>query len=314
MNRREMLITSAGLLSTAVVGRTSQAAAIRDLPFTMDLCPGRIGVQASQAETIQLAGEFGFTSVQPFAETVGLASDTEREAFRQMLKERNLVWGAADLPVPLNRDEESFQAAIARLPDIARGLQKAGVTRISTWLDPRHASLTYRANFDRHVRWIREIATIFKEHDMRLGLEYVGTKTLWTQQKYPFIHTMAESKELFDAVGTGNVGFVLDSWHWTMAEESVSDVRSLSNEEIVAVDLNDAPGGIPLDQQLDGRRGLPASTGVIDLRGFLQALVDINYDGPVRAEPFDQQLNAMDDEIAVEKTAAAMKKAFSLLG
>jgi sugar phosphate isomerase/epimerase len=82
---------------------------------------------------------------------------------------------------------------------------------------------------------------------------------------------------------------------------------------VVACDLNDAPAGIDIDQQLDGRRELPAATGVIDLKAFLSALVEIGYDGPIRAEPFNQPLRDMPDEQALAATAAAMKKAFALV-
>jgi sugar phosphate isomerase/epimerase len=81
----------------------------------------------------------------------------------------------------------------------------------------------------------------------------------------------------------------------------------------VSCHLNDAPAGIPVDQQRDGTRALPCATGVIDLKTFLGALVNIGYDGPVLAEPFDKKLNALDNEAAVAATAAAMKKAFALV-
>jgi hypothetical protein len=41
-------------------------------------------------------------------------------------------------------------------------------------------------------------------------------------------------------------------------------------------------------------------------------LVEIGYDGPTRAEPFNQPLRDMDDEDALKATADAMKKAFKL--
>jgi sugar phosphate isomerase/epimerase len=81
----------------------------------------------------------------------------------------------------------------------------------------------------------------------------------------------------------------------------------------VACDLNDAPAGLAVDEQMDLRRELPAATGVIDVQTFLQALVQIGYDGPVRAEPFNEALNAMDNEAAVTATADAMRKAFALV-
>jgi sugar phosphate isomerase/epimerase len=123
---------------------------------------------------------------------------------------------------------------------------------------------------------------------------------------------MAEMKELIEEIGEPNVGFVLDSWHWYTAGETEADILSLRNQDVVAVDLNDAPAGIPVEEQMDLTRRLPAATGVIDIAVFLRALQKIGYDGPVRAEPFDENLRQLEPDQAVAKTAEAMKKAFSL--
>jgi sugar phosphate isomerase/epimerase len=124
---------------------------------------------------------------------------------------------------------------------------------------------------------------------------------------------MAETKELIAEIGTGNVGFVLDSWHWWTAGDTIEDLRTLKNEQIVSVDLNDAPAGIPKEQQIDGRRELPRATGVIDLAGFLKALQEVGYDGPVRPEPFNKSLNDLENEAACAATIQAMKHAFALI-
>ncbi len=55
------------------------------------------------------------------------------------------------------------------------------------------------------------------------------------------------------------------------------------------------------------------ASGVIDMQSFMDALVEIGYDGPTRAEPFNQPLRDMDDEAALKATSEAMKKAFSLV-
>jgi sugar phosphate isomerase/epimerase len=49
------------------------------------------------------------------------------------------------------------------------------------------------------------------------------------------------------------------------------------------------------------------------LKSFLAALVQIGYDGPVRAEPFNQALRDMDDQEALQTTYRAMKRAFDLV-
>ncbi len=57
---------------------------------------------------------------------------------------------------------------------------------------------------------------------------------------------------------------MLDSWHWYLAGETEADLLALNNKEIILVDLSDVPSGIPMDQQEDFSRELPATTGIID--------------------------------------------------
>jgi sugar phosphate isomerase/epimerase len=72
---------------------------------------------------------------------------------------------------------------------------------------------------------------------LRLGLEYVGPKTAWIARKYPFLHMLAETRELIAEIGLGNVGLVLHTWHWYHAGDGAADVKALRNEDVVAVDL-----------------------------------------------------------------------------
>lgn len=315
---RRRFLQYGGLTAAATVGMTGWVSravgADSQRKFTMDLVCGAIGVRADQRETIRLAHKFGFESVGPSPQFLAELSAGQMDELLADLGTKNLVWGAAGLPVNFRRDEDAFREDLAKLPGLAKGLQRAGATRVGTWIAPNHAELTYVRNFRQHATRLREIAKILGDCGLRFGLEYVGPKTSWTAARHPFIHTMAETKDLLAEIGQANVGFVLDSWHWYTADETVEDLRTLTNQDVVACDLNDAPEGIPVDQQRDNRRELPAATGVIDLAEFLNALVEIGYDGPVRAEPFNQQLNAMEDEAAVETTAAAMRKAFALIG
>lgn len=309
---RVMAGTAAGLAGSwwSKVGQ----AAVPSRKFTMDLVCGAIGVQANQREAIRLARQHGFESVAPSAGELAKLTDAQAEALTGELREARLSWGAAGLPVDFRKDEATFRAGASELPAVAKGLTRAGVTRVSTWLRPTDDSLTYLANFRQHQRRLGEVARILGDHQLRFGLEYVGPKTSWTAGRFPFVHTLTEARELLEAIGRPNVGLVLDSWHWYTAHETPEDLRRLANKDIVACDLNDAPAGVEIDAQVDGRRELPAATGVIDLKAFLGALVEIGYDGPVRAEPFHRELNALPNEEAVAATAAALKKAFALVG
>ncbi len=316
LDRRGFLrtATAVGLSGMGLLGSGRGEAAERGKrKFTMDLRCGSIGVRADQREAIELARRYGFESVEPSAHFLAKLANAELDELLTDLKAKNLVWGAAGLPVNFRADEDRFREGLEQLPEIARGLQRAGVTRVGTWIAPAHSSLTYLANFRQHARRLREVAGILGDHGQRFGLEYVGPKTSWTRGRHSFVHTMAETKELIAEIGRGNVGFVLDSWHWYTAEETDADLLTLGNQDVVACDLNDAPADIPVGEQMDSRRELPAATGVIDLKSFLSALVKIGYDGPVRAEPFNKGLNALPNDEAMAATAAAMKKAFALV-
>ncbi len=93
----------------------------------------------------------------------------------------------------------------------------------------------------------------------------------------------------------------------------MEELLQLSSKDIVHVHVNDAPAGIPVDQQVDNRRRLPVTTGVIDMKGFVNALVTIGYDGPLECEPFDQALRDMEDAAAVQKTIDSLNRLWGLI-
>ena len=308
MNRREFLQNSA-LAALSSGSWVSAAGSAPRRQFTLALTPGSIGVVVkSQKELNDLAHRHRFESVEPRGDELSAMSREQLTETLADLSSKQLVWSATGLPVDFRKDDKTFRDGLAKLPKIATALKHAGARRIGTWLSPSHDELTYRANFQQHAARLRECARVLKDNGIRLGLEYVGTQLLLVGKRYPFVHTMAETRELIAEIGTGNVGLVLDTWHWWTAGDSEADILALKNEDVVSVDLNDAPNGIAKEQQRDNERELPAATGVIDVAPFLNALTKIGYDGPARPEPFNKTLNALENDAACAATSAAMRK------
>jgi sugar phosphate isomerase/epimerase len=229
------------------------------------------------------------------------------------MKSKGLVFGAAGMPVDFRQDDARFRSGMADLPKLTAGLQRAGVTRTRTWITPGSDSLTYLQNFKQHALRLREVAQVLKDHGLHLGLEYVGPPTSRQNRRYHFIHSLREMQELIAEIGTGNVGYVLDSWHWWTAGDTEADLLTLKATDVVSVDFNDAPAGIPLEQQKDNQRELPCATGMIPMGVFVNALQSLGYGGPVRAEPFFKPLNAMAPDEACATVIAALRKAVALL-
>jgi sugar phosphate isomerase/epimerase len=271
--------------------------------------PGSIGVKTDQKKAIELAHHFGFEAVEPFPAELARLSGSERDDLLEELESKELVWAAAGLPIDFRADDSKFNDGMQGWPRLCQALRDAGASRVGTWLLPYHGSLTYLENFKQTATRLRQIALVARDYGLRLGLEYVGTKTLWTRDRFAFVHTMAETKELIAEIRGPNVGFVLDSWHWWTANETKEDILTLKNEDVVSCDLNDAPAGIKKELQIDGQRELPMATGMIDVKSFLEGLHEIGYDGPIRAEPFSAKLRAMPEDQACGATIEAMKKA-----
>ena len=141
--------------------------------------------QGHPREAIELAQRFGFEAVEPAPDFLGKLSDDALAELLAEMKAKKLVWAAAGLPVEFRNTDAAFQDSLKRLPDFARTLQRAGVTRVGTWLSPSHGSLTYMANFRRHAQRLREVAKVLADHGLRLGLEYVGPKTSWSAGRFP---------------------------------------------------------------------------------------------------------------------------------
>ncbi len=314
LSRRRFMLSSSVMAAATIVPLDLKSSTYADQrKFTISLNAGSIGVKASQQELFNMAVKHGFEAINVQAAELASMSHEEVKAFLKNMEFKKIKWGSATLPVDFRKDKSTFQEGLKPLPEYARAMQRAGVDRMNTWILSFDHSLTYLQNFKQHTSRLREVADILNDHGVRLGLEYVGPRTLQAIGKFSFIRTMAETKELIAEIDRPNLGFVLDSFHWYCAGETKEDLLTLTNQEIVAVDLNDARAGIPADEQIDGKRELPSATGVIDLKAFLSSLISIGYDGPVRAEPFNQPLRDMDDDDALSATYKAMKESFNLI-
>ena len=318
LTRRQLLSagTAASLAALPTPGILTGAATPAEMPprtFYPILSVGRLGFQASFPESLELAVRHGFEGLDPDANYFASLGDDGLKRLLDNLQTKNLKFGAAGLPVEFRRDEATFSDGLKKLPGTAAVLQRAGVWRVSTWVLPCSDDLTYPQNFRLHAFRLRQCAQILADHGQKFGLEYVAPRTLWRSQRHPFVHTLSEMKELIVAIGTTNLGVQLDSWHWFNAEETGKDLSTLRGSDVLTVDLNDAPRGLSLDRYQDDHRELPAATGVIPVKEFLTALVEIGYDGPIQAEPFNAALRAMPLEQACAAAFAAMNKAFGLI-
>jgi sugar phosphate isomerase/epimerase len=276
---------------------------------------GMLGIQANLAETIALAQDHGFEGVDvDITEVADLVETHGPEHVKDLFTSAGIRAGQWSLPVEFRQDEATWRQGLGELPRLAGAAQAVGIERTATWIVPCSDELNFKDNFEQHVTRLRPVAEILSEHGCRLGLEFIGPRTLRMSKRYQFIHTLDGMLELIQAIGTGNVGFLLDCYHVYTSHSSMDEVRRLTNNDIVVVHVNDAPAGVPVDEQLDLVRTLPGETGVIDIAGFLQTLQAIGYDGPVTPEPFSERLHTLTPANAAREAGEAMRRIWELAG
>jgi sugar phosphate isomerase/epimerase len=275
------------------------------------LNPGHVGIKnLSFVESLVLAERHGFGGVD--VQLATLHEEVTRhgaDAVRSLYVQHGLRIGAWNLPfMPYQVSEDAWRAETAKLPPQLASASALGARRAGMWIMPGSDERTYEENFAFHVARFQPIARLLADHGVRLGLEFIGPLTTQKNFQHPFIRSLRETIELARAIGP-NCGILLDAWHWHCMGGTREELRVLTRDLLVHVHVDDAPAGIPRDELIDNRRKLPCTTGVIDIDGFMLAVANADYDGPVTAEPFDPEVSALAPEKLAALTARTTRDA-----
>jgi sugar phosphate isomerase/epimerase len=280
-----------------------------------NLNPGMLGIQASLPETIGFAQQYGFKGIDfSVQEAMALANQNGFDHVVRLFENAGVIPSVWGFGADYRRDDNTWRTWLNQLPKQAEFAQRLGANRTSTWILPGDDERDFLANFRFHTERLRPAAQILSDYGCRLGLEFVGPRTLRKTNKHVFIHTLEGMLALAAAIGTGNVGLLLDAFHLYTSHGSANDVRELKNADVVVVHVNDALAGVPVDEQIDNIRTLPGETGAINIVDFLHALHGIGYDGPLTAEPFSQRVRDLAPQTALAETATAIKKVMEQAG
>ncbi len=280
-----------------------------------NLSPEAININRILIEKLRLAkiGNFEGMDISIF-ECLEFSKNEKIWKIKSLFESFDVKIGGWALPFNIGDKEEKFSEGFEKLQDCLKTAKELSAFRVYTWFYPFSDELSFKENFQLHKERTRKICEIMDEYGFKLGIEFVGTESLRKNHKYEFIWNLQQMMEFIEELKMENVGILLDSWHLYASEGRIDDIKKLKGEKIVCVHVNDAPP-IPKENLKDDERFLPGETGVIDLVGFLKALNEIGYAGPVTPEPFNKRINQLPDEIAVRLTGGYFlklwEKAFS---
>ncbi len=279
-----------------------------------NLNPGALGHSLPFDQTCDLARKYSFSGVDlDLGFLSNIAKAQSLQAARDWLAATGLQPGSFGLSVAWREGDSdtAYASSLPRFIEEAKLAAELGCTRCTTWVMPRSDTLPFQRHFDLLVRRLTPVAGILKAFGIWLGLEFVGPRTLRAGHRYDFVHTMDGMRAVGAAIGTGNIGLLLDCFHWYTAHGTASDIEILPVEEVVYVHVNDGIAGRTADEQIDNQRDMVGATGVVDISGFFGALRKIGYAGPVTVEPFSAAVRRMSPEQAIAATSAALDRAMN---
>ncbi len=277
------------------------------------LNPARLGANGySFKQFVDLASQqsfdgvdFGIGGAMRLAETEGGVA-----SLRDYAAAKNVVPAVFGLDVEWRKDDAAFQEGLRTLPAQAAFARALGSDRCTTWMPP---SINDELSVwtERTASRFREIAIIFADSGIRLGLEWVGPHHLRAGGANPMganpgIYTLNGTLDLISRIGQPNMGLLVDCYHCFTTGIGESEIAGLNDAQIVHVHVNDAAKGTTSETAKDGERVLPGD-GVIDLGGFVRGLKAAGYGGYIAAEVLAPQDIAGSADEAAAKVRASLR-------
>lgn len=155
------------------------------------------------------------------------------------------------------------------------------------------------AVIDESVRVLSEMAGVAARHGTGLAFEFLG-------QPRCSVQTLELAAEIVSRVARGDVGLVIDSFHFHAGGSTIESIDALDPERLFIFHINDAED-LPVEQLEDRHRLLPG-LGILPLREIVAALRRIGYDRVASVEIFRPEYWERDPlELARDAKAAVLK-------
>jgi sugar phosphate isomerase/epimerase len=138
----------------------------------------------------------------------------------------------------------------------------------------------------------------------------IGLKVAVEAFAWSAINSVPTAGALLARANAHNAGHLLDVWHFYNTGSTTESIADLDVTTVAAVQLNDGPR-VAENFLWNARntRLLPGE-GELDVRGFVEALRSIGYDGPFGIESSYPELRALDVGEAAARTFDATMKFF----
>jgi len=152
-----------------------------------------------------------------------------------------------------------------------------------------------KAEWDRAVSGVREMAQYAKSQDVKLALETLN------RFETDMLNVVSQGLEFIEQTGIDNVGLHLDTFHMHLEEKNSGDAIRLANQKIYHFHACENDRGVP-------------GTGQVHWNEVARALKDVRYDGPVVIESFTSQVKEIARAVCIWREIAPSQDAIATQG
>jgi len=270
----------------------------RNLPFEV------FNTEVGLRERLRLAVLGDFESVDvDMQEAAALSGKYSAAYVKGMIDSFNMKAGAWLLPFALDSEEKIYKAGLEEIKRYGRIASEIGAFTVIAILQADVFEKECRENTGFYRERLDTVAGILNDSGCRIGVDF--TSSLPVNRCH---FSLDKVLELCSSVKSGNAGIILDAYYWHLSGGDTEGLKKTAGSFGVYARICDADSGTG--------RGiyLPGETGVIDLAGFLTALSEGGYQGPVSPKLPDRNILALPYEIAIRllggSFARIWKKAF----
>src|SRR5438034_3977702 len=148
------------------------------------LSPWAIGVKADTlAAVLEAAKTGGFDGLEvSAAQLADLLDQRGAETVKKMFVDARIRPAAFGLPVEWRKSDEIWRGDLDKLPRLAKAAASIGIGRCFTWVMPCSNERPMAQNRKFHIDRFKPIADVLAQQKIRLGLEFIGPKTLRESQ------------------------------------------------------------------------------------------------------------------------------------
>lgn len=268
---------------------------------------GQVTLFANILSDVRIAKEAGYKALEVHTDKLTRFLDAGRSAeeLKTALKQAGIQAAAIDIIGGIEvTDKEGRDKLFVETERLCAVAEIIGAPTVQVNAFSALDGLGIQENIDITAINLKEIADIGKSHGIRFQIEGAA----WTP-----IHTLEDCLKLIDATGRGNVGLVIDFWHfWASRGAEPEDIAKLDADLIYGVHVSDGyrPGvGEPWVDETELRGVLPGD-GAIPVKEWMDAVKATGFDGFVSGEFLNLLLWERDHVEVATEMRLAMERYF----